>query len=220
MDAQRPDSQPTSNWTRGVQCALAFLLGVILTFVVGRYFALFSNPRPTERERIIVVATVDINSAGKAELMQLPGVGETTANDILAVRAERGGFESADDLQQVNGLGPKRVQALQPYLRFSRIEESSSPARRPSKSAGSSSRKIGPGDAKIDITRASAAEFETLPGIGKVLSQRIVAAREKAPFRSVEDLRRVAGIGPKTFEKIKPFVFCPTDSDDFTVGSR
>jgi Holliday junction DNA helicase RuvA len=44
------------------------------------------------------------------------------------------------------------------------------------------------------------------PGVGPKLAQRIVEARGTRPFRSADDLRRVKGIGPKTLEKVRPFV--------------
>jgi competence ComEA-like helix-hairpin-helix protein len=49
----------------------------------------------------------------------------------------------------------------------------------------------------VDLNRASAADLTRLPGIGPVLAARIVAARDaNGPFASVEDLRRVGGVGP------------------------
>jgi competence protein ComEA len=45
-----------------------------------------------------------------------------------------------------------------------------------------------------------------LPGVGRILAGRIVEARERQPFRSADDLRRVSGIGAKTLDKIRPHV--------------
>jgi competence protein ComEA len=59
----------------------------------------------------------------------------------------------------------------------------------------------------IDLNRAAAEEFHTLPGIGPVLARRIVDYRSAhGPFTSVEELRAVRGIGPKLFERLKPYV--------------
>lgn len=54
---------------------------------------------------------------------------------------------------------------------------------------------------KINLNRASAEELQKLPGVGPVLAARIVAFREEhGPFRSVDDLTLVSGIGPKTLD--------------------
>ncbi len=60
---------------------------------------------------------------------------------------------------------------------------------------------------KIDINRAEPWLLEGLPGIGEVLAQRIVDYRsENGPFKRIEDLLKVSGIGPATFEKIKDYI--------------
>ena len=60
---------------------------------------------------------------------------------------------------------------------------------------------------KIDINRAEPWLLEALPGIGEVLAQRIVDYRsENSPFKRIEDLLKVSGIGPATFEKIKDYI--------------
>lgn len=57
----------------------------------------------------------------------------------------------------------------------------------------------------LDINRASAEELELLPRIGPTLAARILEDRERrGPFRSVADLARVRGIGPRTVEGIAP----------------
>jgi hypothetical protein len=56
---------------------------------------------------------------------------------------------------------------------------------------------------------ANAIELQGLPGIGPVLAQRILAERVRGPFQSLEDLaERVRGIGPRTVERLRPWVVC------------
>jgi competence ComEA-like helix-hairpin-helix protein len=59
---------------------------------------------------------VRINTAGKTELMTLPGVGEKMAERILLERTERGPFRSVDDLKRVRGIGAKRIEQLKPLV--------------------------------------------------------------------------------------------------------
>ena len=56
----------------------------------------------------------------------------------------------------------------------------------------------------IGINTATAADFERLDGIGKVLAARMVAYRnENGPYQSVDDLQNVSGIGPKRLAAIR-----------------
>lgn len=65
----------------------------------------------------------------------------------------------------------------------------------------------GGGSGKVNINTASAAELDTLPGIGPAYAERIISYREEhGSFSSIEELQEVSGIGPKTFEKLKDMV--------------
>ncbi len=48
---------------------------------------------------------IDLNTATDAELQELPGVGEVTAQRILEWRAEHGGFTDVEQLREVSGIG-------------------------------------------------------------------------------------------------------------------
>ena len=61
--------------------------------------------------------------------------------------------------------------------------------------------------ATLDIDTATARELEALPGIGSTLAQRIVDDREsRGPFGAVESLDRVRGIGPRTIDRLRPYL--------------
>lgn len=78
---------------------------------------------------------------------------------------------------------------------------------------GSSSEGVGgafDAQGRLDLNRATAAELETLPGIGPVLAQRIVEHREaNGPFASTGALRDVPGIGERSFQRLAELVVVP-----------
>jgi competence protein ComEA len=57
----------------------------------------------------------------------------------------------------------------------------------------------------INLNTATVKDLETLPGIGAKAAERIIAYREKnGPFKKIEELMNVQGIGEKSFLKLKP----------------
>lgn len=60
---------------------------------------------------------VNLNTAGVAELNQLPGVGEKTAQAIIAHREAIGGFRSIEQLLEVKGIGPSKFEKMRAHLK-------------------------------------------------------------------------------------------------------
>jgi competence protein ComEA len=60
---------------------------------------------------------------------------------------------------------------------------------------------------QINLNTATLAQLETLPGIGPTLAARIIEHRQKnGPFKKIEELMNVKGIGEKNFLKLKPLI--------------
>lgn len=63
------------------------------------------------------LGSIDLNSATKSELEQLPRIGPKTAERIIQFRDEHNGFGSNKDLMLVKGIGPKTFENIKPYLK-------------------------------------------------------------------------------------------------------
>lgn len=61
---------------------------------------------------------VNINTAGINELDQLPGVGPVTAQSIVEYRNQIGRFSTIEQLENVKGIGPKKLEQMRPFVRL------------------------------------------------------------------------------------------------------
>ena len=62
-------------------------------------------------------STLDLNHANQAQLEELPGVGPVTAQAILTWRQQHGRFNRIEELQEVDGIGPKTYAQIAPHVR-------------------------------------------------------------------------------------------------------
>lgn len=82
---------------------------------------------------------------------------------------------------------------------------SAAPSERPSPDTTDATDTTPQDDGPVDLNRASSADLQRLPRVGPATAERIIEFRESyGPFRHVDDLIQVRGIGPKTLEQIKP----------------
>ena len=62
-------------------------------------------------------------------------------------------------------------------------------------------------DRRVNLNLATAAELDTLPGVGPVMAGRIIAWRDlNQRFHTIEQLQEVPGIGSKVFKNLKPLI--------------
>ena len=73
----------------------------------------------------------------------------------------------------------------------------------------------------INLNTATAAQLETLPGIGPASAKRIVEYRDKnGAFKKIEELMNVKGIGEKSFLKLKPLITVGTEKAEKPSGQK
>ena len=66
---------------------------------------------------------------------------------------------------------------------------------------------------RIDINRATWIEWTPMDGVGETLARRITANRRRnGRFVTVDDLRRVKGIGPRTIDRLRPWLIVGPDN--------
>jgi len=102
------------------QTAVAGLVFLALAGM-GVYWVVQGGPRGglVEIDRAAPLAArfkVDINAASWPELSQVPSIGETLARRIVESRAAGGRFVDHEDLLRVNGIGPRTLERMQPFL--------------------------------------------------------------------------------------------------------
>ena len=160
---------------------------------------------------------VDPNTAGETELRRLPRVSRALAGRIVAWRTAHGGFRTLADLDSVEGVGEGTLDRLAPHLSLppapAAMVESTAPTADVTRSASPVvPREAGSGGmaatgsaaGPVDLNRADAAALDGLPGIGPALASRILEWRSRnGPFRSVDDLEKVPGIGPAKLERLR-----------------
>jgi len=68
------------------------------------------KPPPPEEK------SININKAGANQLVSLPGIGEKTAQKIILLRDERGGFKNLEELTDVKGIGEVKFNKIKKFL--------------------------------------------------------------------------------------------------------
>jgi len=123
MSADKPaEPRPPNLFLRRADQAAVALLALFALAAISVYW--FSQAKLRGRlididrsDRPVAKFQVDINTANWSELIQLPGMGETLAKRIVEWRTKHGRFATVDQLRQVSGVGPKRLESWWPYLR-------------------------------------------------------------------------------------------------------
>ncbi len=76
-----------------------------------------SQTMPSSPNPAITSEQISINTASAPELERLPGIGPVIAQRIVEYREQHGPFQRLEDLLDVEGIGPSKLESLQGYVR-------------------------------------------------------------------------------------------------------
>jgi competence ComEA-like helix-hairpin-helix protein len=101
-----------------MQKMLTLALAIALTAVVGFLSLDFATAAQTQPAAGPPAATakIDLNTASREDLVNVPGVGPYLADAILALRVRKSTFAKLEDLLEVRGIKVKKLKALSKYL--------------------------------------------------------------------------------------------------------
>jgi competence ComEA-like helix-hairpin-helix protein len=231
-----------SAWPRPVQYASLILSGFFLALLLMRgqvFFATTTRPLEVEAD-LGLQFRIDLNEADRPTLLQVPGVGEKMADRIVSYRETNGPFQNLQQLLQIQGIGSATLERLRPWIEvrspsparpvqvsiakkqslIPRVGESAKADAKAGPKTGGTPGKSGSLTGPIAINSATLEELQKLPRVGLKRAQQIIDERTKSPFRSIEDLRRIPGIGAKTLETLRPWIMLnKADHSDIQVNS-
>lgn len=174
---------------------LFFTLGLFASWKWGlgkqHYVVEYVPTESTESTTATTVAgKVDLNQATVEDLMQIDGIGEKTAQKIIAYRSLIGQYTFIEQLLDVEGIGEKKLEGWKHYLTVE----------------GGATTSTSTTALKINLNTATKSELMQVDGIGEQTALKIVAYREQhGAFTTVEQLKEIDGIGEKKFEAWKTY---------------
>ncbi len=201
-----------SRWAWAWKLAFAILCWVVFSLLSAGLILLVARP-PAGQPVVLLLppspAPVVVHVTGA---VQQPGVytlpsGSRVQDAILAA----GGLTAQADAAALNLAAPLedgarlQVPALLPAA-TARTPGGAATPTAPEAEPATRLATLDPGH-PININTATQEELESLPYIGPATAKKIIAYREaNGPFKTVDDILKVFGVGPKTLEQIRPYI--------------
>ncbi|MFA5009999.1 MAG: ComEA family DNA-binding protein [Patescibacteria group bacterium] len=203
-----------------------YLLAILLIIMTGGLYLILTPPKASlasDADTVLVASDESATStiAGDQIVIDISGgVIKTgvywlaTGSIIEDAISSAGGFSRSADLDAV-GKNINRAQELTNHgkVYIPKIGDTNIVYTNPSAGSSTSSsqtpQSLGDGETTslININTADNAELDLLPGIGEILSQRIIDYRlQNGNFTSIDDLKKIAGINDSRFEQLKDLV--------------
>ena len=102
---------------------MCLLVGIFIgrNSVKGTYsvdYVLESKSQKSENHTVVEDGRIDLNSASLEQLQLLPGVGQSTAQQIIDYRLAHNGFTSIEELMNIKGIGEKKFEQIKQYIKI------------------------------------------------------------------------------------------------------
>ena len=136
------------------------------------------------------------------------GLSDKNIHTIFNYRNKGGKFYKPADISKIYGISANKAGELIPYIRIQQNKISFKPTAFIKKNSAPSSVNFQPKKlSAININTASAEDFKNLPGIGDVLSKRIIKFRNAiGGFKNIDDLKKTYGLNDSVFQIIRPYL--------------
>lgn len=146
------------------------------------------------------VLPVELNSATKAQLIALRGVGEFYATKIIEMRKKMGGFTHIDQLKEVYGMTDENFERIKPQLTLDATLAKSKTKPTPvTKKVSKPAKHV-----IVELNTASKSELIALNGIGEFYATKIIEKREQlGGFSHIDQLKMVYGMTAENFDMMR-----------------
>ena len=207
---------PSIVWRLTTLALLALLVGGVWMYAPSRQWLavqLGMEASAAEPTTPTEVATTPPDAALQEKVTDLEGkladLQKAQADQTIAVAALQQDFQKAvAEVSQTNDELQKQADNLASWANTlgAHVDQSTG-SNTNTEGAQSSPSGATSQSAKVNINKGSAADLDTLPGIGPSYAQKIIDYREKnGPYKTVDELENVSGIGPATVTKLRDLV--------------